>query len=190
MKILALEYGHNVATIDESMACYPDSTLIRNNDDFYIPNFSEQIVAYIGIYVQFNKIGKCIESRFARRYFSECGCAVKFFAADVIERNKQNGTATNIACCFDSSLAISNEKIVLENQELDFVAKLNGKPLNFENESYQKIPELIAIATKYFTVKIGDLFFVPLTQVPMNVAIGDVFDMSLQSRQLLTCMVK
>ena len=190
MKILALEYGHTVASLDESMACYPDSMLIRNNDDFYIPNFSKHIVAYVGMYLQFNKIGKCIEPRFAQRYFSECGCAIKFFAADVIERNKANGTATDIARCFDSSLAISNEKISFANQQLDFVAKLNGKPLDCNVDALSRIPELIATATKYFTVKIGDLFFVPLVQVPVSVTIGDVFDVSLQGKQLLTCMVR
>ena len=190
MKILALEYGHTVASLDESMACYPDSMLIRNNDDFYIPNFSKHIVAYVGMYLQFNKIGKCIEPRFAQRYFSECGCAIKFFAADVIERNKANGTATDIARCFDSSLAISNDKIALENQQLDFVAKFNGEPLDVNVGVFSRIPELIATATKYFTVKIGDLFFVPLVQVPVSVTIGDVFDVSLQGKQLLTCTVR
>ena len=190
MKILALEYGHSVASLDESMACYPDSTLIRNNDDFYIPNFSKQIVAYVGMYLQFNKIGKCIEPRFSQRYFSECGCAIKFFAADVIERNKCNGTATDIARCFDSSLAISNDKITFENRQLDFVAKLNGKPLDCDVDVLSRIHESIATATKYFMVKIGDLFFVPLVQVPVNVTIGDVFDVSLQGKQLLTCTVR
>ncbi len=190
MKILALEYGHSVASLDESMACYPDSTLIRNNDDFYIPNFSKQIVAYVGMYLQFNKIGKCIEPRFSQRYFSDCGCAIKFFAADVIERNKCNGTATDIARCFDSSLAISNDKITFENRQLDFVAKLNGKPLDCDVDVLSRIHESIATATKYFMVKIGDLFFVPLVQVPVNVTIGDVFDVSLQGKQLLTCTVR
>ncbi|MBO4777837.1 MAG: hypothetical protein J5588_05015 [Bacteroidales bacterium] len=190
MKILALEYGHTVSSLDESMACYPDSTLIRNNDDFYIPNFSKQIVAYVGMYLQFNKIGKCIEPRFAQRYFSECGCAIKFFAADVIERNKCNGTATDIARCFDSSLAISNDKITFENRQLDFVAKLNGKPLDCDVDVLSRIHESIATATKYFMVKIGDLFFVPLVQVPVSVTIGDVFDVSLQGKQLLTCTVR
>ncbi len=189
MKILALEYGHSVATLDESMACYPDSTLIRNNDDFYFPNFSKQIAAYVGVYLQFNKIGKCIEPRFTNRYFNEVGCAIKFMAADVIERNKINGTETDIACGFDSSLAISNDKIVMASS-LNFEAKYNGKILDFDSSSFENIPDLLATATKYFTVKIGDLFFLPLVQVPQIVSIGDVFDLSLQNQQLLTCSIK
>lgn len=189
MKILALEYGHNVASLDESMACYPDSTLIRNNDDFYVPNFSKQIVAYIGIYLQFNKIGKCIEPRFTDRYYQEVGCAIKFMAADVIERNRIVGTATDIACSFDASLAISNEKIHVADT-YQYVAKLNGQLIGFESNSFATIPELLATATKYYTVKIGDLFFLPLIKKPLLVSIGDVFDISLQGNQLLTCTIK
>lgn len=189
MKILALEYGHDVASLDESMACYPDSTLIRNNDDFYVPNFSKEIVAYIGVYLQFNKIGKCIEPRFTDRYYQEVGCAIKFMAADVIERNRSFGTATDIACSFDASLAISNERIhVADNYQ--YVAKLNGQLIDFELNSFATIPDLLATATKYFTVKIGDLFFLPLIQKPLSVSIGDVFDISLQGNQLLTCTIK
>ncbi|MCQ2959326.1 MAG: hypothetical protein MJ198_03945 [Bacteroidales bacterium] len=190
MKILALEYGHDVASLDEAMACYPDSSLIRNNDDFYVPNFSNQIVAYAGIYLQFNKIGKCIEPRFVDRYFKEVGCAVKFMAADVIERNKKNGTATDIACSFDSSLAISNEKILVDKTDLQVSILFNKQQIEFDFNVIKTIPEFVATATKYYTVKIGDLFFVPLTRTPMPVSIGDVFDLSLQQRQLLTCTVK
>ena len=188
MKILALEYGHSVESLDESMACYPDSTLLRNNDDFYVPNFSKQIVSYIGIYLQFNKIGKCIEPRFANRYYSEIGCAIKFMAADVIERNRQYGTATDIACGFDSSLAISNEKI--NCGITSFAAKFNGQLINVDVKIIDNIPEILATATKYFTVKIGDLFFLPLTHVSVPVSIGDVFDLSLNDKQLLTCSIK
>lgn len=189
MKILALEYGHSVATIDESMACYPDSTLIRNNDDFYIPNFSKQIVAYVGIYLHFNKIGKCIEPRFTNRYFNEVGCAIKFMAADVIERNKVNGTATDIASSFDSSLAVSNERVEVP-ANYDFSALLNGKQIEFDSALFENIPTFLATATNYFTVKIGDLFFLPLTQTPVTVQVGGVFDVSLQGKQLLTCTIR
>lgn len=189
MKILALEYGHNVATIDESMSCYPDSTLIRNNDDFYIPNFSKQIVAYVGVYLQFNKIGKCIEPRFTERYYQEVGCAIKFMAADVIERNRIVGTATDIACSFDASLAISNEKIH-SKQAYDYIAKINNQVVEFDRDAFEKIPELLAVASKYFTVKIGDLFFLPLVKNPISISIGDVFDISIDGKQLLTCTIK
>lgn len=189
MKILALEYGHSVGSIDESMACYPDSTLIRNNDDFYIPNFSQRIVAYVGIYLHFNKIGKCVEPRFTNRYYNEMGCAIKFMAADVIERNRQCGTATDIACSFDASLAISNERVEVP-ADYEFTALLNGKPIEIDASSFASISDLLAVSTKYFTVKIGDLFFLPLTQQPVAVKVGDVFDVSLQGKQLLTCTIR
>ena len=62
--------------------------------------------------------------------------------------------------------------------------------LSIDTPAYTKVSDLLAIATKYFTVKIGDLFFLPLIQQPVNVAVGDVFDVSLQGKQLLTCTIR
>ncbi|MCQ2606731.1 MAG: hypothetical protein MJ204_09395 [Bacteroidales bacterium] len=188
MKIIALEHGHTVQTIDESLVCYPDSTLIRNNDDFYIPNFSKDIVAYCGIYMQVAKIGKCVEPRFTNRYFSEMGTAIKFFAKDVIERNKQFGTSTDIARCFDQSLAISNEKIQFA-ENLNIVATINNTPIPL-NDRWKDYATIISKATQYYTVKIGDLIFIPCTEQPVSLQIGDVFDMKIQDNQLLTCTIK
>ena len=189
MKILAFEYGHNVQTIDETIVCYPDSTLTRNNDDFYYPNFTKELVAYVGVYLQFTKIGKCIEPRFVNRYFSEFGAGIKFMANDVIARNKLLGTATDIARGFDASLAISNEKIPFQCP-ISIEAKLNGTPLQIDTEQVANISELIATATKYYTIKIGDFFFLPLMHEPIPVSIGDIFDISLSGEQMVTCTIK
>ncbi len=188
MKIIALEHGHSVQTLDESLVCYPDSTLIRNNDDFYIPNFSKDIVAYCGIYLQITKIGKCVEPRFTDRYFNEVGAAIKFFAADVIERNKQFGTSTDIARFFDQSLAISNEKIQF-SETVEISATINNTPIAIDN-TWKDYATILSQATNYYTLKIGDLLFIPCTKQPISIKIGDIFDMKLQGKQLLTCTIK
>ncbi|MCQ2607924.1 MAG: hypothetical protein MJ197_04475 [Bacteroidales bacterium] len=188
MKIIALEYGHSVATLDESLVCYPDSTLIRNNDDFYVPNFSKNIVAYCGIYLQVTKIGKCVEPRFTNRYFNEVGAGIKFFAADVIERNKQNGTSTDIARSFDQSLAISNEKIQFSDK-LEISAAINNTPIAID-ETWKDYDTILSKATQYYTLKIGDLIFIPCTKQAIPTQIGDIFDIKIQGNQLLTCTIK
>ena len=67
---------------------------------------------------------------------------------------------------------------------------MNGTSLDAQVASYQKIAEAVAEATKYYTAKVGDLFFLPCVEVPTAVSIGDVFDVSLQNQQLLTCTIK
>lgn len=189
MKIIALE--QNGTPAEKSFACYPDTTLIRDNEDFYVPNFSKNIVAYCGIYLLFNKIGKCIEPQFVCRYYSEIGVAIKFIASDVYQNAVERGGATDMAKCFDLSLAVSNDKISCDKlQNINLAVSMNGTPLDVQVASYQKIAEAVAEATKYYTAKVGDLFFLPCVEVPTAVSIGDVFDVSLQNQQLLTCTIK
>lgn len=189
MKIIALEYSLVSSSIEDAFAYYPDSTLIRNNDDFYVPNFSQEIVAFVGVYVQFSKIGKCIEPRFSYRYYTECGCAIKFIAADCIANCLKQGMSPDIARGFDGSLAVSNDRVTVKDT-YDYIATYNGNVISVDGSLFTKIPELISQATQYFTVKIGDLFFIPLIQRPIPVSVGDVFDVSLHGKQLLSCSIK
>ena len=189
MKIIALE--QNGTTAEKSFACYPDTTLIRDNEDFYVPNFSKNIVAYYGIYLLFNKIGKCIEPQFVNRYYSEVGVAINFIASDVYRNAVKRGCPTDMAKCFDLSLAVSTEKISCDKlKNLNLSVSMNGTPLDGQVASYQKIAEAVSEATKFYTAKVGDLFFVPCVEVPVAVSVGYIFDVSLQNRQLLTCTIK
>ncbi len=192
MKILALEYGHFDAKLEGAIACYPDNTLLRNNDDFYVPNFSQEIVAYVGVYIHFTKIGKCLEPRFVGRYFDEVGVGIKFMAADAIARNQSLGLPADFARCFDTSLAISNDKVKLDGdiRNISLQVFCNKKEVKLDMSVLANFSEVISTATKYFTIKIGDLFFVPCMKMPLQITIGDVFDVSLQQQQLLTCTVK
>lgn len=192
MKILALEYGNSNAKLDGAIACYPDNTLLRNNDDFYIPNFSHEIVAYIGVYVHFTKIGKSIEPRFVSRYFEEVGVGIKFMASDAIARNQSLGLATDFARSFDASLAISNNKVIIDCdiQKVLLQVYCNKKQMTLDMSVLADFSAIVSKATECFTIKIGDLFFVPCMKMPLSVSMGDVFDVSLQQQQLLTCTVK
>ncbi len=192
MKILALEYGRSEVKLDGAIACYPDNTLLRNNDDFYIPNFSKEIVAYVGVYIHFTKIGKCLEPRFVGRYFDEVGVGIKFMAADAITRNQSLGLPADFARCFDSSFAISNDKVKLDDdiQNISLQVFRNKKKVELNMSVLTSLSEVVSTATKYFTIKIGDLFFVPCMKMPLQISLGDVFDVSLQQQQLLTCTVK
>ena len=51
----------------------PDTALLRNNDPFYIPSFSQEVHYECELVVRINRVGKCIEERFAHRYYDEVG---------------------------------------------------------------------------------------------------------------------
>lgn len=61
----------------------PDTALLRNNDPFYIPSFSQEVHYECELVVRINRVGKCIEERFAHRYYDEVGLGIDFTARDL-----------------------------------------------------------------------------------------------------------
>ena len=45
----------------------PDTALLRNNDPFYVPDFSQEVHYECELVVRIDRVGKCIEERFAHR---------------------------------------------------------------------------------------------------------------------------
>ena len=51
--------------------CKPDTALLKNNDDFYLPSFSKDVHYEAEIVVKIDKAGKSILPQFASRYYSQ-----------------------------------------------------------------------------------------------------------------------
>ena len=49
----------------------PDTALLRNNDPFYIPAFSQEVHYECELVVRIDRVGKSIAERFAHRYYKE-----------------------------------------------------------------------------------------------------------------------
>ena len=45
----------------------PDTALLRNNDPFYIPSFSQEVHYECELLVRINRVGKALAERFAHR---------------------------------------------------------------------------------------------------------------------------
>ena len=60
----------------------PDTALLRNNDPFYIPSFSQEVHYECELVVRINRVGKAIAERFAHRYYDEVGLGIDFTARD------------------------------------------------------------------------------------------------------------
>lgn len=64
----------------------PDTALLRNNDPFYIPSFSQEVHYECELVVRINRVGKAIAERFAHRYYDEVGLGIDFTARDLQRR--------------------------------------------------------------------------------------------------------
>ncbi|RIJ46232.1 FAA hydrolase family protein [Maribellus luteus] len=174
----------------------PDSALLRNNDPFYIPDWTKEVHHEIELVIKINRIGKNIEKRFADRYYDEIGLGIDFTARDVQAQLKAKGLPWEKAKAFDQSAVISStffpKSIFPDMESLYFKLDINGTTAQ-EGHSGLMIfgfDEIISHVSKYVTLKIGDLIY---TGTPANVGpvqIGDHLEGYLEGKKLLDFKVK
>ena len=183
--------GDGVVVEEPTFFLKPDTALLRNNDPFYIPSFSDDLHYECELVVKINRIGKCIEERFANRYYSEVGLGIDFTARDLQREAMAKGMPWERAKAFDHSAAISLEFVPLE-----MLGDING--LNFTldiNEERRQngvtadmlfsVDRIISYVSSYMTLKIGDLIY---TGTPAGVGAvkrGDNLVATLEGRELL-----
>ncbi len=150
-----------------------DTSALRNNKPFYVPDFSQEIHYETELLVKINRVGKNIAPRFAHRYYSEIGLGVDFTARDIQRKLKAEGKPWEIAKAFDNS-AVIGDFLPLESlgdvQDIRFSLNLNGEIVQKGHSADMIFPidELIAYISKFFTLKIGDIIF---TGTPAGVGV-------------------
>ena len=170
----------------------PDTALLRNNDAFYIPKFSEQVDYETELVVKLNRVGKCIEERFAHRYYDEVGLGIDFTARDIQRRAMAEGLPWEQAKGFDHSAAISSRFLSLSEmgkrvEELRFEMTINdevrqvGEPKNM----IHSVERIISYVSRFMTLKMGDLIYTGTPAGVGPVKKGDVLRASLEGVELL-----
>jgi 2-keto-4-pentenoate hydratase/2-oxohepta-3-ene-1,7-dioic acid hydratase in catechol pathway len=174
----------------------PDTALLRNNDPFYIPDWSTNLHHEVELIVKINRIGKNIEQRFAHRYYEEIGLGIDFTARDVQDRLKEKGLPWEKSKAFDHSAVISREFVSVDSlpdrNAIHFHLDINGKTVQKGDSSLMIFPidAIIAQVSKYFTLKIGDLIYTGTPAGVGPVHIGDRLEGLLEGQKMFDFMVK
>jgi acylpyruvate hydrolase len=174
----------------------PTSALLRNNDPFFIPEFSNDIHHEIELIVKINRLGKYIGKKFAHRYYSEIGLGIDFTARDLQSELKEKGLPWEKAKAFDMSAMLSNTFIPKENFEnvnaIRFHLDINGKTVQVGDSSLMIFPidEIITQVSKYFTLKMGDLIYTGTPAGVGPVKIGDRLEGYLEGQKMFDFMIK
>jgi 2-keto-4-pentenoate hydratase/2-oxohepta-3-ene-1,7-dioic acid hydratase in catechol pathway len=174
----------------------PDSALLRNNDPFYIPDWSNDLHHEVELIVKINKLGKSIDKKFAHRYYNEIGLGIDFTARDVQNALKDKGLPWEKAKAFDHSAVICREFIqidsLLDRNSIHFCLDINGKTVQEGNSALMIFPidDIIAHVSKYFTLKIGDLIYTGTPAGVGPVKPGDRLEVYLEERKMFDFWVK
>ena len=171
-----------------------DTSIIQKNQPFYIPEFSNEIQYEIEIILKFNRLGKHIESKFSNKYFNQISLGIDFTARDFQNKFKERGLPWDISKGFDNSALIGDWKSIktYDLDNINFRLEKNGKIVQQSNSNNMiwKIDELIAYASKYFTIKIGDIMFTGTPEGVGVVSEDDVLEGFLSDEKVFSVKIK
>jgi acylpyruvate hydrolase len=172
----------------------PDSAVLRKNQPFYYPSFSNDIHYEVEILVKINKVGKSIAPQFAHNYYEEIGLGIDFTARDVQSKLKEKGLPWELAKGFNQSAVISPfvSKTNYDLRNLDFALEKNGEVVQSGNTQQMIYPidEIISFASSYFMLKKGDIIFTGTPSGVGPIEIGDKLIGTIQDKTFFECEIK
>lgn len=170
----------------------PDSAILHDDKNrFFIPDFSSDIHYEAELVVKINKMGKNIAERFASRYYEEITLGIDFTARDLQAELKKKSLPWEISKAFDNSAALGlfvpKSKFGKSIDDLNFSLTMNGKTVQLANtsEMIHHVDSIIAYASRFFTLKTGDLVFTGTPVGVGRVSINDHLQGFIETEQLL-----
>lgn len=173
----------------------PDSALLRNNETFFIPEWTSDCHYEAELFVRIIKPGKHIQEKFAHTYYDHVGIGIDITARDVQAKCKEKGHPWERAKGFDGSAPIS-KLIALKGlpsiQDIRFSLLKNGKTVQNGHTADMlfKVNALIAEISKYFTLRIGDLIFTGTPAGVGKMEAGDKLEAFIEERKMMGFLVK
>jgi acylpyruvate hydrolase len=173
----------------------PDTAVLKDNQDFYLPPFSQDIHHEIEIVLRVCKEGKHVAKKFASNYFDSIGLGVDFTARDIQQKHKEKGLPWELAKAFDHSAPVSE---MLPKDEFADLYDLNFR-LEKNNEIVQSgntkdllfsFENIIVFVSQFITLRKGDLIFTGTPHGVGPVAIGDHLVGFLNDKKLLDFQIK
>lgn len=174
----------------------PDSALLIRNQPFFYPDFSSNVHYELELVVRICRLGKCIQPRFAHKYYSEVGLGIDFTARDLQAEAKRGGNPWTVAKGFDGSAALSDfvplEKLGKPINHLNFRLLKNGEQVQTGNTAQMlfSVDQLISGISRFMTLRTGDYLFTGTPAGVGPVQIGDVLEGFLEDMPLLKCRIK
>lgn len=173
----------------------PDTAYNKNRQDFYIPEFTQDLHYEAEIVLRVNKIGKHIDEKFARRYFDAISIGIDFTARDLQAKLKAKGLPWEKAKAFDFSAAVGDLAPADDYPDMgniNFNLDINGKTVQQGNTglTINNFNQIIAYASKFFTLKKGDLIFTGTPAGVGPVKIGDKLEGYIEGKKLLEFSIR
>jgi len=189
----AKELGNEIPE-DPVIFMKPDTALLKKGSDFYIPEFSDDIHYELEVVLKISKGGKYIQKENASKHYDEIGLGIDFTARDLQSKLKGKGLPWELAKGFDGSAVVSDfvSKDNYDLENLNFSLIKNNEKVQDGNTSEMIFsPEdIIAFASQYFTLRVGDLIFTGTPKGVGKVSENDLLEAYLADQKLFSLKIQ
>ena len=203
MKLICIgrNYAAHIAELDNErpeepvVFIKPDSAILPKEQDFYIPEFSNEVHYEVEVLVKIKKVGKHIDEKFAHNYYDEVGLGIDFTARDLQAKLKAKGLPWEKAKGFDGAAVVGSwvdKSNFKDLNHLDFSLYKNGEEVQKGNTSLMlwKIDALISYVSTFFMLKKGDIIFTGTPAGVGKIEANDYLSGSLEAQELFTVKIK
>ena len=189
----AKELGNEIPE-DPVIFIKPDTAILKKGSDFYIPEFSDDIHYELEVVLKISKGGKYIQKENAGNHYEEIGLGLDFTARDLQSKLKNKGLPWELAKGFDGSAVVSDfvSKENYDLSDLSFSLTKNNEKVQDGNTSEMIFSpnEIIAFASQYFTLRVGDLIFTGTPKGVGKVSENDLLEAYLEEKKLFSLKVQ
>lgn len=173
----------------------PKTALITDGKALYYPEFTNNLQYECELVVRISKNGKYINEKFARKYYNAMTLGIDFTARDLQQKQKEKGLPWEIAKAFDGSAAVG-EFVPLDEhknlQQISFELKINDetKQVGHTKDMLYSIDKIVAYASQFFTLNIGDIIFTGTPSGVGALSVTDQLEGYLEGKKVLYCLIK
>lgn len=173
----------------------PDTAVLKDNKDFYYPEFSSDVHYECEVVFRICNEGKHVSKKFAHKYYDAIGLGIDFTARDIQAKHKEKGLPWELAKAFDHSAVLSNliPKEEFENlSDINFSLKKNEDIVQTGNtkDMIFDIDSLIVYISKFITLRKGDLIYTGTPAGVGSIKIGDKFEGYIGDKLMFTTQIK
>lgn len=173
----------------------PDTALLKQNQDFYYPEFSQDVHFECELVFRISREGKYVKRKFAHSYIDGIGLGIDFTARDLQSEAKKKGLPWTLAKGFNHSAPVSEFRSPADFPDwsnIRFECKINGetRQLGHSADMIFDVPYLVEYISQYITLKKGDMIFTGTPEGVGPVQKGDHLQGWLEGEKLLDFFVR
>ena len=173
----------------------PETALLTGNRPFHYPDFSRDIHYETEIVLRVGVPGHSISESAALDHIDAIGMGLDLTARDLQQYAKEKGLPWEVAKAFDHSAPVSDEFIPLSQfpdlRNIRFHMELNGDRKQDGNTGLMIYPfeQLISYTSRFFTLEKGDLIFTGTPKGVGPIHQGDLLEVFLEGKKVLSCRI-